>query len=136
MSRTSPEHDASWRSTAWLLLLVLPLAACSATWDGLSKDTSALFGSDEEKETDSAEAQTARRAEAPPSVLEVQRLLDEQGYDPGPVDGVFGDRTARAIRSYQTNNGLPVTGRVSAGLLQRLRAPARDAPPDAPTGDL
>jgi peptidoglycan hydrolase-like protein with peptidoglycan-binding domain len=59
--------------------------------------------------------------ESPPSVLEVQRLLDEQGYDPGPVDGIFGDRTARAIRSFQANNDLPVTGRVSATLLERLR---------------
>ncbi|TFH43055.1 MAG: peptidoglycan-binding protein, partial [Lysobacterales bacterium] len=31
-------------------------------------------------------------------VLDVQRMLSELGYQPGPVDGSMGDRTRQAIR--------------------------------------
>ena len=56
------------------------------------------------------------------TVVEVQQLLAAQGYDPGIVDGLFGDRTRSAIESYQTQNGLVVTGTVSDTLLASLRA--------------
>ena len=37
----------------------------------------------------------------PPSATrEVQELLEALGYDPGPLDGIWGERTARAWRSY------------------------------------
>lgn len=134
MNQTSREYGARRRSAAWLALLLL-LAACSATWEGFSKDTSKLFGEDEEEAAAPSGEKSAARSAAPPSVLEVQRLLDEQGYDPGAVDGIFGDRTARAIRSYQSNNGLPVTGKVSANLLQRLRETASSAAPAAAADD-
>ncbi len=34
------------------------------------------------------------------------------GYYPGPLDGAFGPMTRRAIRNYQFDYGLPVTGRL------------------------
>jgi peptidoglycan hydrolase-like protein with peptidoglycan-binding domain len=94
------------------------LPGCTSTWKGLSDDASSLFG-EEEEETEEVRVEQVREVV---SMAELQQLLDEQGYDPGPVDGVFGDRTARAIRSYQVNNGLKVTGRPSADLVERLRA--------------
>jgi peptidoglycan hydrolase-like protein with peptidoglycan-binding domain len=131
MNPTSRQHGARRGPSASAALLLLLLAACSATWDGLSRDTSALFGDDEEEKQASTGGERAVKPAPPPSVLEVQRLLDEQGYDPGAVDGIFGDRTARAIRSYQSNNGMPVTGKVSAGLLERLRQSGRETAPAA-----
>lgn len=113
-------------SSPLLLLFVFSLAACSATWEGLSRDASKLFGSGDEEESEPAEVELkpAQPAEIV-SVYEIQRLLDAQGYDPGPIDGVFGDRTARAIRSYQLNNNLAVTGRINGALLEQLRRTAR-----------
>ena len=55
-------------------------------------------------------AETRRR------VANVQRLLAELGYDPGPADGVMGPRTRAAIRAFQTTVGLPADGRLSNGL--------------------
>jgi hypothetical protein len=101
-----------------LLVAVALLPACSGTLKGLSDDASSIFG-DEKEETEEVRVEQTREVV---SIAELQQLLDEQGYDPGPVDGVFGDRTARAIRSYQVNNGLRVTGRASADLVERLRA--------------
>jgi hypothetical protein len=35
----------------------------------------------------------------------IQRTLQTRGFRPGPIDGVFGPRTAAAIRVYQTRRG-------------------------------
>ncbi len=37
-------------------------------------------------------------------------ILAESGYDPGPFDGVLDERTQTALRTYQKNMGIPVTG--------------------------
>ena len=47
-----------------------------------------------------------------PTLYRAQVRLAELGYDPGPLDGAFGPMTSRAIRNYQLENGLPVTGRL------------------------
>ena len=43
-------------------------------------------------------------------VMRVQRVLAAKGYDPGPVDGLFGPRTAAALKAYQRDNGMPASG--------------------------
>ena len=45
-----------------------------------------------------------------PGVLEVQRLLNAQGFGAGPPDGVLGDGTKRAISAFQRSIGRPATG--------------------------
>src|SRR5262249_46714294 len=57
-------------------------------------------------------------------VEEAQRLLAKLGYDPGSSDGVFGDKTAAAIESFQAASGMAVTGGLDDALLDRLRAQA------------
>ena len=54
------------------------------------------------------------------SVARTQQGLARLGYDPGPLDGVYGPRTAAAIRQYQSDYGLPVTGQPSAALAARI----------------
>jgi peptidoglycan hydrolase-like protein with peptidoglycan-binding domain len=72
-------------------------------------------------------------AAGPDSVVvkDIQRRLSDLGYDPGPVDGVAGQRTARAIRAFQQSAGLTVDGRPSRPLLVNLEStqvPARRRP--------
>jgi peptidoglycan hydrolase-like protein with peptidoglycan-binding domain len=50
----------------------------------------------------------------------VEQVLAAAGYDPGPVDGVFDERTRAAIRRFQTDMGEAPTGELSGGLLDRL----------------
>lgn len=45
-----------------------------------------------------------------PAVRDLQDALKVLGHDPGPVDGVFGARTERAVRSFQQAKGLEVDG--------------------------
>jgi len=74
---------------------------------------------------------------APEFVAEVQRLLTELGYQPGPVDGAMGPKTRAAISAFQRERGLPVNGRADAGLRDRLRAARAQAreerQPDSPS---
>ncbi|NIO40749.1 MAG: hypothetical protein GTO41_11560, partial [Burkholderiales bacterium] len=53
---------------------------------------------------------------------EAQRLLTALGYDTGPIDGIWGPKTATAIRAYQKQMGLPVDGMVSTNLIQHASA--------------
>jgi g-D-glutamyl-meso-diaminopimelate peptidase len=43
-------------------------------------------------------------------VMEIQSLLKKIGYDPGPIDGIFGRRTQQAIIQFQKDNGLTADG--------------------------
>jgi len=43
-----------------------------------------------------------------------QRLLAEQGYDPGPADGQMGNKTREALKQFQADRGLSQTGKVDA----------------------
>ncbi len=51
---------------------------------------------------------------------DAQRYLLQLGLYPGPVDGSLGPMTRDAVRSYQSNNGLPVTGDITESLLQHM----------------
>jgi peptidoglycan hydrolase-like protein with peptidoglycan-binding domain len=69
-----------------------------------------------------------------PEVVTLQTLLTEQGYDPGPSDGVFGTRTRRAVIAFQNDEGLLVdgiVGSVTASALDDV-PPASDDAPDEP----
>lgn len=58
------------------------------------------------------------------SVRELQRLLLQLGFEPGPIDGKFGPSTASAISAYQEAAGLLIDGKPSRDLLQQLREDA------------
>lgn len=50
----------------------------------------------------------------------VQTGLAELGYAPGPIDGVMGEQTVTAIRSFERDRRLRLTGRVTDGLITEL----------------
>ncbi|WP_026894164.1 M14 family metallopeptidase [Clostridiisalibacter paucivorans] len=43
-------------------------------------------------------------------VMEIQSLLKRIGYDPGPIDGIFGSKTQSAVINFQKDNGLTPDG--------------------------
>ena len=47
-----------------------------------------------------SETATSKAGATPEHVREVQQALMNAGYDPGPIDGVFGPRTKAAVRRY------------------------------------
>jgi peptidoglycan hydrolase-like protein with peptidoglycan-binding domain len=72
---------------------------------------------------------------AAPSLMQVytatvQEELARRRYYSGPVDGVLGGQTRAAIRDFQEDNGLPVTGEVSLELVNYLRLVTTAAAPN------
>jgi hypothetical protein len=53
-------------------------------------------------------------------VYDTQSALLRLGYNPGPPDGVYGQRTAEAICQYQYSYRLPVNGQPSPQLLDHM----------------
>lgn len=52
---------------------------------------------------------------------DVQRALKRRGYYYGSVDGDIGSGSRAAIRSYQRDHGLSISGRIDSALLRSLR---------------
>ena len=46
-----------------------------------------------------------------------QRLLADQGFDPGPSDGIMGPRTRAAIAAFQEEQNLQATGEMTRSLI-------------------
>jgi len=46
----------------------------------------------------------------PNPVKAAQAFLVQQGYNPGPVDGLMGKKTKIALQKFQSDRGLPITG--------------------------
>lgn len=70
---------------------------------------------------DTGTAATSAPSAAPTlDVRAAQRELRKRGYYSGPVDGVIGALTEAALREYQRDRGLSVTGRLDAPTLRSL----------------
>jgi peptidoglycan hydrolase-like protein with peptidoglycan-binding domain len=54
-------------------------------------------------------------------VKDVQRLLASRGYRPGAIDGRLSAETVKAIRVFETDQGLEPKGRISAAIVSRLK---------------
>ena len=106
----------------------------------------------------SREAEAAAEQPPPRAIREAQSLLAALGYDPGPADGKWGRRSARAYMSFLRDAGLPASRRLTPEALRTMRTiaarqsrpaetaaasrapsePASDAPsrPASPRGSL
>lgn len=71
----------------------------------------------------SPQTATAYRSPEPTqqsTVAEIQKGLRALDYDPGPVDGINGQRTQSAIRQYQQDHGLIVDGQATPALMDHI----------------
>ena len=69
-------------------------------------DLSKYVGSEDEKQTDKKEQvikkPTAKKGS--PEIMEIQKRLKRNGYDPGPIDGIMGPKTRRALELEKQDN--------------------------------
>lgn len=55
------------------------------------------------------------------TVMAVQQILADLGYDPGIPDGAIGSSTSAAISAFQRDRNIPETGHLSPELLDQLK---------------
>lgn len=60
-------------------------------------------------------------------ITSVQEKLNERGYDVGTIDGKMGKKTSQAIKKFQKDEGLSVTGTLDQSTYAALNAEATDA---------
>lgn len=53
-------------------------------------------------------------------VRAIQRRLKELGFDPGPVDGIYGPKTKNGIMEFQRFKNFKVDGKISNKLIGEL----------------
>lgn len=101
------------------MILALPLAAQALK----------LAPQPESSLADRVSERALRWGDRGDAVAGLQRLLQEAGFDPGPVDGVFGPLTAGAVRAVQRQYNLEVDGLFGRQTLAAVTAsPAAEAP--------
>lgn len=52
--------------------------------------------------------------------LDLQKLLQVRGFDPGPIDGIFGQKSQLALARWKQSVGLPATADINPEIYQRL----------------
>src|SRR5947207_11191115 len=69
-------------------------------------------GTTEKSETGKTGAKKGKKTSSisKDKVRDAQMDLMNEGFDPGPIDGVMGPMTMTALRNYQSHNQLEVTG--------------------------
>jgi hypothetical protein len=63
---------------------------------------------------------SAGQSPTPAEIQRVQARLKAVGLDPGPLDGTWGPQTEAALRTYQQQRGLPVSGQLDDATRQAL----------------
>ncbi len=58
-------------------------------------------------------------------VAETESLLEDMGYNPGPVDGLMTAQTRTALSAYQSDSALPVNGRMTRRVVENMRRDTR-----------
>lgn len=109
-----------------VLVLILSVVAAAET---ITIDWSSMTDEEIAQQIEAAQAEQSRRsgeaemteseADAYPTlekgskgdaVVELQNRLNDLGYTVGKADGDYGNKTVKAIETFQGNNGLDVTG--------------------------
>lgn len=72
-------------------------------------------------------------------VMQLQAALEAKGFSPGPVDGIFGPKTQKAVQDFQASAALTVDGIVGPNTIHALLGvwvTDCDGKPCCPTGDI
>lgn len=115
---------------AWIALgAPLLLAACGFNGTDPDEDeTAEATATPTPTNPEFAEWEEARIADTEPRPqMQLQVVLDEQGFGPGVIDGKEGLSTSNALKGFQEANGLEVTGELDGATRQAL-ARWRDVP--------
>ncbi len=55
------------------------------------------------------------------TIKQVQQILADLGYAPGPIDGAMGEETERAVSAFQRDRKIAQNGRITPELLREIK---------------
>ena len=82
--------------------------------------------SSSERYNEAAVPEVLRYGSSGEAVKRLQQKLRRKGYNPGPIDGVFGSQTENAVRQFQLANNLTPDGVVGRETLTALGIPGAE----------
>ncbi|MCC6759031.1 MAG: peptidoglycan-binding protein [Candidatus Omnitrophica bacterium] len=82
--------------------------------------------------TDTATMELSVPVTDKPTNKDIQQALKNAGVYSGPVDGSLGPKSKKAIREFQTNNGLNADGKVGPRTWKKLATYLQSAPAAEP----
>jgi peptidoglycan hydrolase-like protein with peptidoglycan-binding domain len=112
------------------LLIAAPAMAPAADKAATPDDRSGKTVRDKVEGASDTLAREHKNADRDP-VKGAQRALKTRGYDIGEPDGMLGPKTRAAVRAFQKDEGLKVTGRLDAETMKRLEAGKQESRPSA-----
>lgn len=74
---------------------------------------------------------SASRSSYSAGVAKAQTALTAAGYNPGPVDGIWGPKTAAAVLAFQKSSGLKSSGQLDAATTAALYGGVSEPVPEA-----
>jgi len=107
-------NGALKKTAVMVICLALVGAACG------SDDAGSGPGAETGSETPTSPPAGITVVVADQAVLNFQEALDIVGYDPGPIDGVYRERTTKAVQAFQSDNNLTPTGDLDAETTRAL----------------
>ena len=97
--------------------------AVGNTMENAAKGSGGGSGSESDKgKTELAAAAPVAKTAEPMSVADMQRRLAALGYPVGAADGVMGKKAVDALKAFQKDNKLAVTGELNNETITKLRA--------------
>lgn len=81
-----------------------------------------VYAQNNKKETQKVKIGVLQRGANSPYVKKVQQLLAVKGYYFDTIDGIFGKNTEEAVREFQRDHKLKVTGIVDSKTLNKLQS--------------
>ena len=110
-----------WSPIVCLLLLLLTACVASHPEERPTVRSSAL--------TPGLERPAPDRILTRGDIQVAQMHLREFGFDPGPIDGIYTAQTQAAVRAFQANYGLMVSGLLDRQTREVLKVGGEPAPP-------
>ena len=97
-----------------------PSIGASARASELAREVSGVRAVKNELTYDPATRDLSSRNGSHMQVVAMQQALKDKGFDPGPVDGIDGPKTASALKDYQKSENVTMTGRLDAATAAKL----------------
>lgn len=115
-------------------LAVLAAATIVLSGCGMYRDSGRQASARSPTATQST-AQMPGQALNPETVRSIQSSLKTQGYQVGPVDGIYGQNTYQAVRQFQMDRGLRPSGQLDGQTMAALGVPSGSQTATTPNDD-